>query len=322
MHARSLTAILLFGVSAIALVSPAAAQTAPETTAQAVNGPAGRERLWRDRRHRDQARLDHPGRALLDQRPDRRKTSSAPMPRPSRTSAATSPASPCRTSGRGRARSRSAACRPGRSSATSRASRNRSASTSTNRSSRCRCSPPISTCSTSTASKRCAARRARCSGRAASAARIRYITNQPKLGLTEGLIEANINTVEEDDIGGHVKGAINVPLGDTAAVRVVGYGQEFAGFIDAIGPGGRQERQRRQPRRRPRLLAVGADRRAQHHAARGLSGDPRQRLQPRGGVQPLRQPADHDASARHLRRARAISAAARAASRTRPCSPT
>jgi outer membrane receptor protein involved in Fe transport len=67
---------------------------------------------------------------------------------------------------------------------------------------------------------------------------IRYITNQPKLGRTEGLIEANINAVEESDIGGHLKGAINVPLGSTAAVRIVGYGQKYGGFIDAKGPGG------------------------------------------------------------------------------------
>ena len=67
---------------------------------------------------------------------------------------------------------------------------------------------------------------------------IRYITNQPRLNQTEGLVEANINTVEESDIGGHLKGAINLPLGDSAAVRIVGYTQKFAGFIDAQGPGG------------------------------------------------------------------------------------
>ena len=69
---------------------------------------------------------------------------------------------------------------------------------------------------------------------------LRYITNQPKLGRTEGLIEANINTVDEGDIGGHLKGAINLPLGDTAAVRVVGYYQKYAGFIDAVGPAGKK----------------------------------------------------------------------------------
>ncbi len=67
---------------------------------------------------------------------------------------------------------------------------------------------------------------------------LRYITNQPKLGKTEGLLEANLNTVEESDIGGHIKGAVNVPIGETAAVRVVGYYQQFAGFVDAVGPAG------------------------------------------------------------------------------------
>ena len=67
---------------------------------------------------------------------------------------------------------------------------------------------------------------------------LRYITNQPKLGRTEGLIEANLNTVDEGDVGGHLKGAINVPIGENAAVRIVGYAQKFAGFIDAVGPAG------------------------------------------------------------------------------------
>jgi outer membrane receptor protein involved in Fe transport len=67
---------------------------------------------------------------------------------------------------------------------------------------------------------------------------LRYITNQPELGRTEGSVEANVNTVDEGDIGYHLKGAINVPLGQTAAMRVVGYGTHYAGFIDAIGPAG------------------------------------------------------------------------------------
>ena len=65
---------------------------------------------------------------------------------------------------------------------------------------------------------------------------IRYITNQPKLGKSEGLVEANVNTIDESDIGGHIKGAINLSLGETAAIRIVGYAQKFAGFIDAEGP--------------------------------------------------------------------------------------
>ena len=67
---------------------------------------------------------------------------------------------------------------------------------------------------------------------------IRYITNQPKLGATEGLIEGNLNLVDGQDIGGHIKGAINAPLGEAAAVRAVGYFTRYGGFVDNVGPGG------------------------------------------------------------------------------------
>jgi iron complex outermembrane receptor protein len=65
---------------------------------------------------------------------------------------------------------------------------------------------------------------------------IRYITNQPRTDRAEGLIEANINTLADGGQGGHLKGTINLPLGDTAALRIVGYGTKFAGFVDAVGP--------------------------------------------------------------------------------------
>ena len=48
---------------------------------------------------------------------------------------------------------------------------------------------------------------------------VRYITNQPKLGVTEGAVEANLNLIDGGDVGGHLKGAVNVPLSDMAAVR-------------------------------------------------------------------------------------------------------
>ncbi|HWT42230.1 MAG TPA: TonB-dependent receptor [Sphingopyxis sp.] len=70
---------------------------------------------------------------------------------------------------------------------------------------------------------------------------IRYITNQPKLGTTEGSVEANLNLVDGDDIGGHLKGAINVPMGDKAAIRAVGYYTRYGGFINAIGPAGKDD---------------------------------------------------------------------------------
>ena len=67
---------------------------------------------------------------------------------------------------------------------------------------------------------------------------IRYITNQPAIGKTEGLAEADVNYVDGGDIGGSVKGAINLPLGDKFAARAVGYYTHYSGFIDAVGPAG------------------------------------------------------------------------------------
>lgn len=70
---------------------------------------------------------------------------------------------------------------------------------------------------------------------------IRYITNQPEIGVMEGSVEANLNLVDGDDIGGHLKGAVNVPMGDNAAMRAVGYYTRYGGFINAIGPAGKED---------------------------------------------------------------------------------
>jgi outer membrane receptor protein involved in Fe transport len=71
---------------------------------------------------------------------------------------------------------------------------------------------------------------------------IRYITNQPNLDRIEGAAEANINLVGGDSVGGHVKGAVNLPIADgKAAIRAVGYYTHYAGFIDALGPAGKED---------------------------------------------------------------------------------
>jgi iron complex outermembrane receptor protein len=67
---------------------------------------------------------------------------------------------------------------------------------------------------------------------------IRYITNQPTLGETSGVVEGNVNVIDGGGVGGHGKGVINVPLGDNAAFRLVGYWTEYGGFIDALREGG------------------------------------------------------------------------------------
>jgi iron complex outermembrane receptor protein len=70
---------------------------------------------------------------------------------------------------------------------------------------------------------------------------IRYITNQPRLDRMEGLVEGNLNLVDGDDVGGHLKGAVNVPLSEVMAVRAVAYHTTYGGFIDARREGGRRD---------------------------------------------------------------------------------
>jgi iron complex outermembrane receptor protein len=61
---------------------------------------------------------------------------------------------------------------------------------------------------------------------------IRYITNQPNLSQLQGAVEGNLNLVNGDDMGGHLKAMVNVPLGGIGAIRVVGYHTRYGGFID------------------------------------------------------------------------------------------
>jgi iron complex outermembrane receptor protein len=67
---------------------------------------------------------------------------------------------------------------------------------------------------------------------------IRYITNEAKIGVSEGVVEGNFNKISGGGNGGGAKAAVNVPLNDQAAMRMVGYYTQFGGWINALGPGG------------------------------------------------------------------------------------
>jgi iron complex outermembrane receptor protein len=79
-------------------------------------------------------------------------------------------------------------------------------------------------------------------GAGSSSGTLRYITRQPKLGDFEGAAEFQGQNSTDGEFGGSVKGAVNAPLGDTAALRLVGYYTKLGGFIDSVYPGrGSQE---------------------------------------------------------------------------------
>ncbi len=71
-------------------------------------------------------------------------------------------------------------------------------------------------------------------GASSQAGTIRIITNKPSTAGFEGSIDGDINTVKSGGIGGKLDGMINAPLGDSAALRVVGFYQRDAGYIDNV----------------------------------------------------------------------------------------
>lgn len=73
-------------------------------------------------------------------------------------------------------------------------------------------------------------------GAGSSAGTVRYITRQPQLGKFEGAAEAGAHTGTDSDFGYNLRGMVNLPVGDTTALRVVGYYNELAGFIDSVYP--------------------------------------------------------------------------------------
>jgi iron complex outermembrane recepter protein len=65
---------------------------------------------------------------------------------------------------------------------------------------------------------------------------VRYISNQPVLNTTQFFGEATFAGIDGGNEGGGAKFGLNVPLGDRAAARLVGYYDHFAGFMDAVQP--------------------------------------------------------------------------------------
>jgi iron complex outermembrane receptor protein len=72
-------------------------------------------------------------------------------------------------------------------------------------------------------------------GAGAQAGVLRYITNKPKLDVTEGSIDAGYAETSHGDPSSNVTGVINLPLiQDTLAVRGVVYSDSRGGYIDNV----------------------------------------------------------------------------------------
>ncbi len=67
---------------------------------------------------------------------------------------------------------------------------------------------------------------------------VRYITNMPDLKGFHATVEGTLSKIQGGDVGGEIKGMVNLPINEQAALRVTAYDTEYAGFIDAVQPNG------------------------------------------------------------------------------------
>ena len=65
---------------------------------------------------------------------------------------------------------------------------------------------------------------------------VRYISNQPELGISKTFGEAEVTEIDGGEPGSTAKLGFNAPLGDKAAARIVGYSTRTGGYMDAVQP--------------------------------------------------------------------------------------
>lgn len=73
-------------------------------------------------------------------------------------------------------------------------------------------------------------------GSGSLAGTVRYISNQPELGVSSTFGEVGGTWIDGGAPGSNAKLGFNVPLGEKAAFRVVGYGNRLGGYMDAVQP--------------------------------------------------------------------------------------
>ncbi len=71
-------------------------------------------------------------------------------------------------------------------------------------------------------------------GSSSQAGTLRYITNKPDVSGFSSVLSLDGHSVQDGDEGYELSGVVNIPLGDTVAVRIVGFSARDAGFIDNV----------------------------------------------------------------------------------------
>jgi iron complex outermembrane receptor protein len=64
---------------------------------------------------------------------------------------------------------------------------------------------------------------------------LKFITNAPELGQFEGRVQAGVDFVDDGGTSYSGNAMVNVPIGDTLALRASGFYRSVAGYVDASG---------------------------------------------------------------------------------------
>ncbi len=71
-------------------------------------------------------------------------------------------------------------------------------------------------------------------GASSQAGTIRFITNKPDASAFAAGYSGELNSLHDGDTGNVAEGFVNIPLGDSAAIRLVGWSRSDAGYIDNV----------------------------------------------------------------------------------------
>lgn len=67
---------------------------------------------------------------------------------------------------------------------------------------------------------------------------VKFVTEEPDFGRLSGRARATVETTDGGDMGYAAAGVLNLPLGDTLAVRGSGFYRKSGGYIDSVGTAG------------------------------------------------------------------------------------
>ncbi|SDC65283.1 Outer membrane receptor proteins, mostly Fe transport [Sphingomonas sp. YR710] len=71
-------------------------------------------------------------------------------------------------------------------------------------------------------------------GASSEAGTLRIITNKPTTKGFDAGFDSEVNHIRSGDVGGKVEGFVNQPINDTMAIRLVGFYEHDAGYIDNV----------------------------------------------------------------------------------------